>query len=414
METDDPRVALGAKDVTTRSAAARDLAKIGTWDDLPELVRMATEDKSSAVRLYTAAAAADIVNRHRGAAGQTAMTDEQRKQVRDWVKGLDPGHNTGIVMMLSALADKPALDQLGRMLRDPRNGVRAGATTALRRMALSAAGNDEVVRDAVAGWLAGGKAPPDVVLELVRLIGETGWRGLDAELRNAAAAGRLHLAAAEEARARVEKRNDPATWQGVWASEGLDVLEVAAKPRKSAWVVVDDGAWLGQGGKSAAFALQDGVAKAGGKPVRLVWAPRVGEHEARLPALQRNGATYWRHEGKDLAAFVDEHVAAFTPADARAVSAIARWLEPIEGAPAQRARALALWKGGDPEGGLAVLEELVAGKKPRTDVYWWIGRINADLDRKEPAIAALDQFLDKAAKRADWRKEAEALRATLG
>ena len=64
METVDPREGLSAKDVTTRTASARELARIGTWDDVPRLVQMATSEKSSAVRLWTAAAAADIAHRH--------------------------------------------------------------------------------------------------------------------------------------------------------------------------------------------------------------------------------------------------------------------------------------------------------------------------------------------------------------
>ena len=50
-ETEDPRAALGAKDVRTRAAAARDLARQGSWGDLEALVDVALGDKSTSVRL---------------------------------------------------------------------------------------------------------------------------------------------------------------------------------------------------------------------------------------------------------------------------------------------------------------------------------------------------------------------------
>ena len=58
-ETEDPRQALSSKDVAIRAAATRDLARCGGWDDVVSLVQHAKEDKSSAVRLYAAASAAD-------------------------------------------------------------------------------------------------------------------------------------------------------------------------------------------------------------------------------------------------------------------------------------------------------------------------------------------------------------------
>src|SRR5690606_32336998 len=126
-------------------------------------------DASPSVRLYTAAAAADIVCRMRGVNGRARLTRQQRELLQTWVKTFDPGINPSLLMLLSAVADQSAVDRLGRMLKDPRNGVRAGAATALRRMSLSvAAADDMLVPMAVDKLLASRKLPADAVLDLVK------------------------------------------------------------------------------------------------------------------------------------------------------------------------------------------------------------------------------------------------------
>jgi tetratricopeptide (TPR) repeat protein len=392
METENPREALDAKDVTTRAAAARDIGRIGEWADLPKLVKMATEDKSSAVRLYTAAAVGDILARHRGAAGQTGLDASQREQVHAWFKGIDPGTNPAVLLWLAGVADASALDRLGRMLRDPRNEVRAGATVALRRLALSgAAASDPAVEKSVGAWLNLPKVPPDASLELIRLVGEAGWASLAEGVRQAASAGRPHAAAADEALKRLQLRDDPATWEGFWVDEGLDVLEIAT-PRKRR------------------FEVRTAEAPRAG---RLIWAPKVGIAEQRFLGLQAGGATLWKQEGKDLVQAVEDWYDDL-PADAAVLGALSAWVEPVEGPNATRARALLALKAGDPARAAAWLEELAGHKKPRADVFWWWGRALADLGKKKQAVAALDQFLEKVPKKGEYRKEAEALRHKLG
>jgi hypothetical protein len=416
METDDPRAALEATDVTTRSAAARDLALVGTWTDLAELVRHASEDKSAAVRLYAASAAADIVARHRGAAGQAALDDAQRAQVHAWVRAIDPGTNPGLLMMLSAVPDEASIERLGRMLRDPRNGVRAGAAMAIRRMALSGAAiRFDALKSAFDAWLASGKLPLDATLELIKLIGELGWRGFEQKLRPLNALGKLHAAAIEEVGARLKLRDDPAAWEGVWITEGLDVLEIpGAKAPPRDWIAIRDGVWARPGGEEARIEYDHGLATVDGEPVRMIWAPRVGQPDVRVAAVQRAGRTFWKAEGKDLAGMVDEWFDRFVPEDRATMAAIARWLATVDGTLATRARAIVAWKSGATADAIAILEELAGHKKPRPDVYYWLGVVYAEAGRKADAKAALDGFIDKAAKKAEFRKEAEELRAKLG
>jgi hypothetical protein len=245
----------------------------------------------------------------------------------------------------------------------------------------------------------------------VRLVGEAGWASLTQAVRNAATGGRPHAAAVDEALQRLERRQVAAAWSGVWVDEGLDVLEVG-EPRERAWIAIDEGRWT-QKGRGAAFTVGGGTGRVGKSAVRMVWAPRVGAHEGRVAALQRDGRTWWRMEGKDLVGFVDDWLPRFTDADAPVLARVAAWREAVEGTLATRARAIVAWRSGDPAAAVKLLEELAAHKKPRPDVYYWLGRAYADAKKKKQAKDALGQFLDKAGKKADFRKEAEALLAEL-
>lgn len=405
----DPRVALRQGDVAERAAAARELAQAGTWEDLSELVTLAKEDNSPSVRLYTAAAAADIVCRMRSHG--PALTSEQRTLVSDWVKTFDPGHNPSLLMMLSAVADGPTVDRLGRMLKDPRNGVRAGAAAALRRMALSAVSVDDTrIPMAVDKLLAQvRRLPGDAVLELVRLVGEAGWAELEDALGPASGAGRLHGPAAEEALERLRARREPSTWEGLWLADGGDVLEPVPERTIASWLAVVDGVAVDASGELGPIELREGRGALRRRPVRLIFTPRVGE-SGIFRALQSEGTTWYLAEGKELLDAVETLVHDVPQGVARGMF---RWLEGLEGVQAQRARALALWRAGDLAGAAALLTEQVEQKKPKADLFWFLARVRADQGDRAGAVAALDAFLERAGKRARFRKEAETLRAEL-
>lgn len=413
METDDPRAALQAPDLARRSAGARDLARVGTWDDLALLAKLAVEDKSPAVRLYTAASGADILARHRGAAGQTALTAEQKEQVHAWVRAADPQKSPGLLMWLSAVADRAAIDRLGRHLtKSADNGVRAAAAMALRRMALSAGPLDEAyLQESVRKWLVG-KVPPDVPLEVVRIAGELGWEGFDELISNAGMGTKAQVAVAAEARRQLELRSSLAGWEGVWECDGLDVIEVRDDAEPLGWAAIADGRWW-RDGASTPIVTAGTRATIDGNSLRMVFAPRVGAPDARMAAVQLDGQTWWKRDGKALAEWVEANIDGLEPGSS-VLLAIGRWLEAQEGVVAARARALVLWKGGDPKGARQILDDLIATKKPRADVWLILGKVCAELKDKPAARAALDEFLDKAPKKGDGRKEAEALRKKLG
>ena len=406
----DPRTALKSKDVTVRAAAARELARNGTWEDLSTLVEMAKSDKSPSVRLYTAAAASDITARFRGAAGQERMTPQQATEVQDWVKGIDPIVNPSLLMMLSAVADAASIKRLGRMLRDPRGGVRAGAATALRRMAVSAAAvGDTQLPEAVRGWFESKKLTPDVTLELLKLSGEVGWTGLEDLLRRASAAGRPHGPAYDEVQARKVARTDPQTWEGLWCSDGADALCAPIEGRLDSWIAIHDGQVYPSGGPSQSFEL-DGETGVAGQRYRLIWTDRVGEGADRVPAIQSGGVTYYRVEDKALVKAVDVLTSGLGPAGPW----VAEWLVEVDGSLATRARAIALWAGGALTESLDILTTQTGHKRPRADLFYWLARVQLDLGEKAKAREAVLHYLEKAGKKADLRSAGEALRDELG
>ena len=414
-ETEDPRQALSSKDVAIRAAATRDLARCGGWDDVVSLVQHAKEDKSSAVRLYAAASAADILSRHRGLQGQKPLTTAQKAQVLDWVAGVDPGANPSLLMLLSGLGERKAVDRLGRMLRDPRYEVRGGSATGLRRMALSAAAQtNSEISSAMRDWFAHSKIPPDSILELIKLVGEAGFFNLADQARSAATAGRPHGAASEEALARLDARHQQEHWTGLWRSTGLDVLEINPNPREAGWIAIADGR-LHRGGESttAPLELKEGIASAGDLgPMRMIWAQQLGFGEDRFAAIQGAGMTWWKVEKANLPASIEQLAPTFSSEVAEAITA---WLGEPEGAAAKRVLPLLHWRMGRGEEAVQFFADLTSKGRPKNDSYWWYGRILADLGRTKAACHALDTFLSKIkGKDTPWKLEATALRKALG
>jgi len=415
-ETEDPRAALHGSSVSVRAAAARDLSRIGTVDDLPPLVDIAINERSSALRLYAAAAAADIVHRYRGLGDRPQLTESERAQVHRWVRSYDPGRNPGLLMMLSALADDEARTRLARMLRDPRNGVRAGAAMAIRRMAVSATAIGDTATPVLVGdCLRDARIPPDVILELIKMTGELGWQPLREQIRAAGGQGRLHREAAQEALRRLDARLGGEAWTGFWRSFGLDVFEVGKEDEDPNWRILVDETLTDPEG-TAGFTLADGLLHIEGddRPVRMVWAARLGSAEQLTPAIQQGDCTWWRLEGREFLNTLERFTDSFTPRARAGLEAVVVWLAEVEGPMAARIRGILAFQAGNLEQAAALLDELASGKKPRADVYFWLARVRVDQDRKKEAAKLLDDFLEKAGKKARWRSEAEALRAALG
>lgn len=411
METPDPHAALTDSSVAIRSAGLRDLARHGTWEDLARIVEVGWGDKSVPVRLYAAAAAADLIARKRGAWGQEPMNDIQAAQVLSWAFQQDPGTNPSM-LMLAGLVDKPeSLRRLQRILRDPRSDVRLGAVTALRRMVLSSVGDVEAVATLVETALADDRLADDTRLELVRLVGEAGLSSLRQRVVRTRSRGEAFAEVADVALDRLSARETAAAWSGMWRTDGLDVFELALEPRCDELLVTGEALAFTTGERLPLVRGDDGV-RIGDEPARLVWATPLGTHEAAL-ALQVGLRTWWQVPAGDAPDLLGERYAEVQAMGEEAAEALKSWVANEEGAGGQRARIVVAWLAGDHEDALAELDPLLSRKRPRTDLYWWRARVLADLGRAKDAIADLDVFLDKTKPGQAFHETAAALKAEL-
>jgi hypothetical protein len=384
------------QEVASKVEETRNLGLNGTWDDLPGLVAQATGDKCPSVRLLAAAAAADLVGRLRG-----SLTDAQRAELVKVIGLLDPGVNPSLLIAL-APAETAGLDRVGRILRDGRTEVRAGASAALRRMVLSThLAHEAEISARVGVWLSE-RIAPDAAVELAKLAGEAGWPEHTDRIARLSRTGRTQGPSIEEALQHLALRTSIDTWAGWWVSEGTDVLEVGdATPDPDGGLVIASGAIVGEG----PLVLEAGRATSPRK-IRMVWAPRLGE-SGRFPALITDGKVFWKQDGTAMARLAEDAVARMSPEKA---GILADWLAPVDGVTGTRARAAALVVAGRAAEALPLLEDF-AEKKPKPETWYWLARARKALGDAAGARAAAAQYLEKAPKKGEFRAELEALTA---
>lgn len=413
-ETKDPRAALQDPSVAVRAKAARDLARVGTFEDLEPLMALALNVKSSALRLYAAAAIADILHRYRGIRGLPELTAAQKERLGTWSRAFDPGTNPALLMMFSAMDDDASRTRLARMLRDPRNTVRAGAAVALRRMALSsvAAGNkgiEGLIRDT----LHDKKTPPDALLEVSRIVGEVGLHDQRDRLTELVARGGMLAEGGTEALRRLDQRKKPEGWSGVYRGVGLDVFE-PGEGGEPAHLLIADGKVADAEGVRPLSLVDDGARFGKDQtPVRMVFASPIGEPEATLAVLQRGDTTWWRLEGKDLLKTLEEGLDGLTPEGNALLAHLDDELAASESTIAPRVRAVTAWRAGNLTHADALLTEQLEAKKPKADLFYWHAVVKRDLGDKKAAKKLVAAYLEEAPKTARLREAAEALADAL-
>ncbi len=409
METEDPRAALTDRKVAIRAAGARDLGRMGTWEDFARLVELGWKDPSLAVRLHAAGAAADWVGARRGAQGQEQLSPAQQAQVMSWALSFDPGTNPSMLMLLAAAPVQEALTRLGRVLRDPRGDVRLGVVTAVRRMVLSAVADPEPVAAALKAWLAEDRVPPDTRSELARIAGEAGLPALRPELLLLRRTLPELAALLDGALDRLDDRLRGPTWTGPWRSEGLDVFELG-DPRADDLLLVGGDAWV-EPDRACVFSLVDGHGDVDGGRVRMVWATPLGSAEPRA-ALQHAGRTWWRLDAPTAVTRVEESVPALRALGAPAASALAAWVSTLQPMVGERLAGISAWLSGDLQGAERLLGEAIEKKKAPPELSLWRAHVRVGLGRVADAHADAQAFLDRAPKSSDLRTEAESLLAT--
>lgn len=406
-ETDKPRVSLHDKDVATRAAAARDLSRTGTAEDVLPLLEAAKAEKSPSIRLCAAAAAADVALRH-----AADLDDVTRAAVVKAVTSVDPGSNPSLLMVLAAVPSPDVVRRLGRILRDPRYDVRAGAATALRRLAISGARADADalagLEKEVRGWLRGGKHPPDVMIELVRIAGEAGLTALRDVIVDLGSRPEL-AEVVDEAVERFDARGDTSRWGGFWVSWGVDVLQPEPDHLVD-WIALDGTVGTKPGGSQCTLRLAD-TPSLSDEPVRLVWAARPGV-DPLLPAFQADGVAYWRVACKSLVSACSEVLPAIEEVG-QAASVVAAELASVEGVSAKRLRGRLLWRAGTVDEALPLLTELTEGAKPRGEDLWVLAHVHDELGHTDAARIAVAKAIALAPQACSWRDDAESLAARL-
>lgn len=398
METADPRAALQDRSVATRCAACRDLARVGTWGDMALLVDRGWNDKSMAVRLYAASAAADLAQRLRD-----TLDDTQRAQVVTWTFAGDPGVCPSMLMLTSTVQTGPVLSRLGRILRDPRSDVRLGVLTSLRRMALSSRADREGLARAIDPWFDDPKVPSDARVELGKIIGEAGLATLRPRLIDLRARGEGAGEVADVALDRLETRATPEAWIGAWWSDGRDVFENREVDDVFEVAVCDGQAWYGASGTREVHAGD--VPKLGDDPVARIVATPLGSHDA-LAAIQVDGRTWWSVDDEGLAGFLDTHHDKLRGLPQAGRDVLVARGEALGGAGAERVRAATAWIAGDLDGAMEAAEAQLARKRARGDAWFWRGV--ARLERGDAGgLEDLEIFVGKAKKDHPLRAAAE-------
>lgn len=401
-ETPDPRAALEAKDLPTQAAGARDLALVGTWSDLEPLLELASTARSTGLRLVSGAALADIVHRYRTGRASPPPGAQEQADLIERIKRLDPSINPNVLMVLAAFPERRVIERLGRLLRDPRNTVRLGAAVSLRRMALSHTDLDlPELRGALADWVRDPRLPPDSHAEVLRLIGDLGVF----ELSDAAQTARCSTQSESDARdltlRLLQQRKEPATWNGVWLSDGRDVLEPGQPSQEISVLLIYRGQASIDFGKAVGFSTDKGRGRCDSALDGLRWirAPRLG-HPEPLPALQIQGRT-WFHAvvPTELIDFMRTCADRFStdPGPVRAI--LPALLEQAEGTAARRALPLARLLAGDLDQAHTALSSAVKAKRPRSEDILWLARADELLGHTSKAVQGYRAFLEKSGRK---------------
>lgn len=402
QETPDPLLALQDKDLTVRTAACRDLAKIGLPPAIPVLADLARSDRSPAVRLGAAAAVSDILSRYRLGPARAGISDAERSKLLHQLSTVDPGHNSGMFMMLACLDTPEAARRIRLGLKDPRGEVRVGAGVGLLRLCCSAARGADVVLEAeLVSMIGDPKLRPDAIVELARVAAAAGYRSALPALE------RLDLGGASQesinAMIQVLKGFDQPA-DGAWLADGMDAGELnPAPPRGAALLVV--------GGGEAVMLRREGgwlpLPGFGQRAARRMHFRRPGAAQAG-PALQVGEHTFYPVAGEALAgALLDLLPALRLDPDVEGAWAsvgaamAGRLLGPLlpESGPGLLGLGRLLHEAGEIDAARAVLLRSTEAKKPPVEAFALLGQLWLDAGEAEQARAAWSVVAEKGKKK---------------
>jgi hypothetical protein len=418
LECPDPLAALGAKEVSVKAAACRDLSKVGLPGVIPRLCELARSDKSPAVRLGSSAAVADILSRYRLGLARAGLPQAEREGLLRVLASVDPGVNAGMFPMLACL-DIPEAGRRIRMgLRDPRADVRIGAGVGLLRLCQSASrGADEELEKEVVSLLRDKRLKADALAEVARTCAGAGYLSALPILES------LELEGAHQ-----EVINSliavlhglPEEPRGCWVADGLDAGEVNPRPpRPPAFLLVGAGMAVMTREEEGWIPLP-GFGK---RAARRLFFRRPGATQAG-PALQIGEHTFYPVEGGQLAETFDQFVSAHgwngeLTADAGASMAAEILGELVEaGDPNRRLFARCLLEAGDWEGAVRELEVVRSNKRAGFETSVLLGQIWESKGALALAKGAYEEAIERSKRKRDpgvvWaRSRVETLSATM-
>lgn len=402
METTDPIAELASKHIANRAAAGRDLSLIGKLAHIQALSHVAVGDPSPGVRLTAAAAAADILSRHRLGKAAAKLDPAKRAEITGWFRGVDPSHNPGVFSVF-ACTDCPAgLAGIVGGLRDPRGDVRLGAAVGLMRLCTSVVVADDAELEAtVVGFFSDARHKPDALAQIARVCAAAGY------LSAVTAMTRLDLSGTNgeivnQAITVMEGWSQPLT--GFWYSDGRDAGETNPTPKLSPGLAAfdGDGVVLNTGG---AWKTRRSYPGKGGRRMhfRRVGAPAAAD------AFQGDGRTWYGEVGAGLYAAIDGLVGAVdwpalmngakdTAMDR--LAALGADTLPDTGA-GHRARAQLFALAADVPNAITALEQAVSLKSVSPDIYLMLADAQWAKRAKKSAKANYARYAKKAKKRDD-------------
>ncbi len=399
-----------SKSVHDRVQAVKTAGLQGTPEDVPRLLEIARLDNSPGVRLAAAAAAADVLSRHRTGAAAANFTAAQKFAVLDAFKGLDPGVNPSLFAALGALGGKKALARILIGVRDPRFDVRNGAAVGLLRYCVSwDAAGDESLRDQVIALLDDVRLRPDALASVLEICAACGWQDVRPALARYLGREDQLGQAAERAQERLDLSADPSTIEGNWLSDGRDAAEVNPEPGTPAWLILRGDLGLEAGSLSPIrWRMESGThlrMRRGNERVdrelRRMWLTTQDNQEP-APALQMEGRTYRRATPADVIALAELLLDSGGGVDRRRREEVAELVLPLlpETLPGRRAAALLQISVGRYQDALERLDGLMKGrKKVSPDLYFHLGEALAGVERMDEAREAWNEYLERAGKR---------------
>ncbi len=373
---------------------------MGDVSHLERLAALAGTDRSPGVRLSAAAAAADILSRHRVGEAAKGLSTRKRNTLTELYRRIDPSVNPGVFSVFGCLDRPSALVAIGGGLRDPRGDVRLGAAVGLLRLCTSlAVANTAKIQKTVVGLLSDGRHKPDALAEIARICAAAGYRSGEDFIRGLVLPG-AHGDLVREASAIFEANTEPV--RGLWYSDGRDAGETnPASPIGGALALVDErGALVCIDGKWKS------VKSFPGTDVRRMHFRKVGAIEAE-PAFQTEDRTWYLGGGPGALCEIDgltsaqqidwDKLGKSNATARRAVKAVGAHLPDTSAG--YRARGLLLARADDRDGAIAALEMAVGLKTVYPDCWSLLGDALWSAGKKAAAKGRYKTFLRKARKR---------------